>query len=75
MFDMHIMQPFVKVNCAAIPSGLFEAELFGYTGGSFTGAGKEGKPGLFKQENNELFSLDEIGELPYSLKAKLLRVI
>ncbi|MFC7394772.1 sigma-54 interaction domain-containing protein [Scopulibacillus cellulosilyticus] len=68
-------KPFIKVNCAAIPPELFEAELFGYVSGSFTGARKEGKPGFFEQANNGTILLDEIGELPLTLQVKLLRVI
>lgn len=68
-------QPFVKVNCAAIPSELFESELFGFSGGSFTGAKKEGKPGLFEQANKGTILLDEIGELPLPMQVKLLRVL
>ncbi|MCM3570427.1 sigma-54-dependent Fis family transcriptional regulator [Neobacillus mesonae] len=66
---------FVKVNCAAIPAELFESELFGYASGSFTGARREGKPGLFEQADNGTILLDEIGEIPLPLQTKLLRVI
>ena len=68
-------QPFIKVNCAAIPNELFESEMFGYTGGSFTGAKKEGKPGFFEQANNGTILLDEIGEIPIQFQVKLLRVL
>ena len=68
-------EAFIKVNCAAIPEGLFESELFGYTGGSFTGATKEGKPGMFELANHGTILLDEIGDLPLPLQSKLLRVI
>ncbi|MFK2825711.1 sigma 54-interacting transcriptional regulator [Bacillus sp. B190/17] len=68
-------QPFVKVNCAAIPPELFESELFGFSGGSFTGARKEGKPGLFEQADKGTILLDEIGELPLPMQVKLLRVL
>ena len=68
-------QPFIKVNCAAIPNELFESELFGYMGGSFTGASKDGKPGMFELANGGTILLDEIGELPLSVQSKLLRVI
>lgn len=68
-------EPFIKVNCAAIPKELFESELFGYMGGSFTGASKDGKPGMFELANNGTILLDEIGELPLYIQPKLLRVI
>jgi len=67
--------PFVAVNCAAIPEQLLESELFGYDSGAFTGAKKEGNPGLFELAHNGTIFLDEIGELPKSLQARLLRVI
>ncbi len=65
---------FVSVNCAAIPSELFESELFGYEKGAFTGA-TQSKPGLFEEAHEGTLFLDEIGELPLSLQAKLLRVL
>lgn len=68
-------EAFIKVNCAAIPKELFESELFGYMGGAFTGASKEGKPGMFELANKGTILLDEIGELPLPVQSKLLRVI
>jgi len=67
--------PFVAVNCAAIPEHLLESELFGYEGGAFTGARKEGKQGLFELAHKGTIFLDEIGEIPQSLQARLLRVL
>ncbi|MBU5439250.1 sigma 54-interacting transcriptional regulator [Tissierella sp. MSJ-40] len=67
--------PFVPINCANIPESLFESELFGYEEGAFTGAKKGGKPGLFEMANGGTIFLDEIGELPLYLQAKLLRVL
>jgi len=69
------MQPFVAFNCAAVPESLIESELFGYEAGAFTGAAKGGKPGLFEQANNGTIFLDEIGDMPYVLQSKLLRVL
>jgi len=66
---------FVKVNCAAVPKELLESEFFGYADGAFTGAVKGGKPGKFELANNGTLLLDEIGELPLPLQAKLLRVL
>lgn len=67
--------PFVAINCATIPENLLESELFGYEGGSFTGARKEGKRGLFEYANMGTLFLDEIGEMPFQLQARLLRVL
>lgn len=66
---------FVSVSCAAIPESLLESELFGYKGGAFTGARKNGKTGLFELAHTGTIFLDEIGELPLGLQAKLLRVL
>jgi PAS domain S-box-containing protein len=67
--------PFISINCAAIPEQLLESELFGYEGGAFTGAKKEGKPGLFELAHNGTLFLDEVAELPLALQVKLLRAI
>ena len=66
--------PFVKVNCAAIPPGLLESELFGHEKGAFTGAHRR-KPGQFEYANKGTIYLDEIAELPQALQAKLLHVL
>ena len=67
--------PYVKVNCGAIPENLIESELFGYEKGSFTGANKSGKIGLFEMADHGTIFLDEIGELPLNMQVKLLRVL
>lgn len=67
--------PFIKINCGAIPNSLMETEIFGYEAGSFSGASKEGKAGVFEAANNGTLFLDEIGDLPYDLQVKLLQVI
>lgn len=67
--------PFIKVNCAAIPHELIESELFGYEGGSFTGARERGKPGKFELADGGTILLDEIGDMHLQMQAKLLRVI
>lgn len=69
------MQPFVKINCGAISPNLIESEFFGYEKGAFTGANTGGKKGYFEIANNGVMFLDEIGELPLEMQAKLLRVI
>lgn len=68
-------QPFIAVNCAAMPENLLESELFGYEPGAFTGALKEGKKGLFEQAHNGTIFLDEIGDMSLILQTKLLRVL
>lgn len=67
--------PFVAVNCAAIPPSLIESEFFGYEEGSFTGARKKGKPGVFELAHNGTLFLDEISEIPLELQGRLLRVL
>lgn len=67
--------PFLKINCAAVPEHLLESEFFGYEDGAFTGARKGGKPGKFELANGGTMFLDEIGDMPKSLQAKLLRVL
>lgn len=67
--------PFIKVNCAAIPANLLEAELFGYEKGAFTGASPSGKIGMFELADKGTLLLDEIGEMTMELQSKLLRII
>lgn len=67
--------PFVRVNCAAIPKDLMEAELFGYEEGAFTGAKKGGKPGKVELAHGGTLFLDEIGDMPLDMQVKLLRVL
>lgn len=66
---------FIHVNCGAIPETLLESELFGYVQGAFTGAKKEGKPGVFEMANGGTLFLDEITEMPVNLQVKLLHVL
>jgi PAS domain S-box-containing protein len=68
-------QNFIRVNCGAIPENLAESELFGYERGAFTGANREGKPGLFEVADHGTIFLDEVGELSLNLQTKLLRVL
>jgi transcriptional regulator with PAS, ATPase and Fis domain len=74
-FSKRMNNPFISVNCAAIPENLIESELFGYESGSFTGASKTGKPGKFELADGGTIFLDEIGDLPLSMQAKLLRAL
>lgn len=71
----HSSGPFVAINCAAIPNNLVESELFGYEKGAFTGADKNGRPGKFEMANGGTIFLDEIGDMPLSIQATILRVI
>ena len=67
--------PFVAVNCAALPTQILESELFGYVGGAFTGANREGKIGLFELAHGGTIFLDEIAEMDYVNQSRLLRVL
>lgn len=68
-------KPFVVINCSAIPDTLLESELFGYVKGAFTGANQNGRMGKFELANTGVIFLDEIGDMPLYLQAKILRVI
>ncbi len=68
-------RPFIRINCAAIPESLMESELFGYEPGSFTGASKTGKTGIFELANGGTLLLDEIGEMTLQMQTRLLRVL
>jgi transcriptional regulator with PAS, ATPase and Fis domain len=65
----------MSINCAAIPQNLIESELFGYEGGSFTGAAREGRPGKIELADGGTLFLDEIGDMPFDLQSTLLRVL
>lgn len=67
--------PFVTVDCSTIAPTLFESEMFGYVGGAFTGASPKGKAGFFEEADGGTIFLDEIGEIPLNIQAKLLNVI
>lgn len=67
--------PFISINCAAIPKELYEAELFGYAAGAFSGAHKDGKIGQVELANNGTLFLDEIGDMPLHAQVKLLRLL
>lgn len=68
-------KPFVVINCSAIPDALLESELFGYVKGAFTGADSNGRIGKFELANSGVIFLDEIGDMPLYLQAKILRVL
>ena len=68
-------RPFIGINCGAIPDALLESELFGYTGGAFTGASAKGRIGKFELAHKGVLFLDEIGTMPLYLQVKLLRVL
>ncbi|MCQ4924361.1 sigma 54-interacting transcriptional regulator [Tissierella carlieri] len=74
-YNKPISTPFIAINCAAIPESLLESELFGYEEGAFTGAKQTGKPGKFELANGGTIFLDEIGDMPLHLQAKILRVL
>jgi transcriptional regulator with PAS, ATPase and Fis domain len=67
--------PFIAINCAAIPENLLESELFGYDEGAFSGARKGGKPGKFEMADGGTIFLDEIGDMPLHMQAKILRIL
>ncbi|TDK64073.1 AAA family ATPase [Bacillus salipaludis] len=73
--SLRLNEPFIAVNCAAIPENLLESEFFGYSEGAFTGAIKGGKPGLFELAHKGTLFLDELGEIPLSMQSKLLRIL
>jgi len=73
--SLRFQEPFIPVNCAAIPHELLESEFFGYVRGAFTGANTQGKPGLFEIADKGTLFLDEIAELPLAMQSKLLRVL
>lgn len=72
---MRAHQPFLALNCGAIPEELLESELFGYVKGAFTGASADGKDGYFQRAHNGVLFLDEVSELPHRLQVKLLRAL
>lgn len=74
-YSLRKSKPFLAINCAALTENLLESELFGYEAGSFTGAQKKGKMGLFEQANTGTIFLDEIGDISPGLQSKLLRVL
>lgn len=73
--SLRASEPLIPVNCSAIPLELMESEFFGYEKGAFTGASKDGKPGLFELANNGTLFLDEVAELSLPMQTKLLRVL
>ncbi len=73
--SLRARKPFVAINCASIPESLIESELFGYTGGSFTGGRSKGARGLILQADGGTLFLDEIGDMPLHLQTRLLRVL
>ncbi len=73
--SLRASNPFIGINCSAIPESLLESELFGYEPGAFTGADKRGKPGKIELAHNGTLFLDEIGDMPLYLQTKLLRIL
>lgn len=73
--SLRMAKSFIKLNCGAIPPELLESELFGYEAGAFTGAKREGKPGLIELADGGTLFLDEIGDLPMNIQVKFLRVL
>ena len=73
--SLRAKEPFIAINCSAIPDSLLESELFGYEKGAFTGAKQDGKPGLFELAKGGTVFLDEIGDMPLHLQVKILRVL
>ena len=67
--------PFIAVNCAALPESLIESELFGYLPGAFTGARRDGSPGLLREADGGTLFLDELGDMPLAMQSRLLRVL
>lgn len=67
--------PFIAINCGSLPRGLIDSELFGYEGGAFTGASREGRPGKFELADQGTIFLDEIGDMPLDIQVSLLRVL
>ncbi len=74
-YSLRSNKPLISINCAAIPESLLESELFGYAPGAFTGAKKDGNAGIFEIAHQGTLFLDEVGDLPFHLQSKLLRVI
>lgn len=74
-YSQRVGSPFVAINCSTLPESLLESELFGYEGGSFTGAQKNGKAGLFEKANHGTIFLDEIGDISQNMQIQLLRVL
>ncbi len=74
-YSMRRHNPFIAINCAALPQSILESELFGYAGGAFTGAKPGGKAGVFEQAHKGTVFLDEVTEIPLEVQAKMLRVL